>query len=407
MIYLDVTSSCKSPMNTGVQRVVREIFRSLAAITPVTPVQWDPGLVSYCTLSARELGFLEAPFRRGARAGSSRGDAEPGRRANPVPIWSKLARSVSHRWHRLDLATQANAVDTLFVPEIFQDNRVDWFPAQAGRRAWRLAGVCHDAIAIRRPDITPPARRTGFGRYLDVLGGFDHVICVSKEVLIDVERYWLERGGKHAPLTFAGWPVDHAGAPRPESPPPDEGTPSILCVGTLEPRKNHLTLLAAADLLWQEQQRFELVLIGRTTAHWGGKVLAAVEKLQAAGRPLRWLRHVDDATLNAAYAGCKFTVFPSLVEGFGLPILESLWHGRPCLCGRNGALGEVAADGGCLLVDQNDAKALAVGLGRLLTEAELYTKLRREALHRLFDNWERYAARLLRVLQPRARDASG
>jgi glycosyltransferase involved in cell wall biosynthesis len=400
MIYLDVTSSCKSPMNTGVQRVVREIFRSLAAITPVTPVLWDPGLASYCTLAAREVGFLEAPFRRATRPGAP-GDAEPGRRANPVPVWSTWVRTISHRWHRLNLAATATAADTLFVPEIFQDNRVDWLEAQAGRRAWRLVGVCHDAIAVRRPDITPPARRTGFGRYLDVLGLFDHVICVSKEVFIDVELYWQERGGKHAPLSFAGWPVNHAGAVRPVSTLPAAGTtPSILCVGTLEPRKNHLVLLAATDLLWRQGRRFELVLIGRTTAQWGGQVLAALQELQAAGRPVHWLRHVDDRTLQAAYASCEFTVFPSLVEGFGLPILESLWHGRPCICGRNGALGEVAADGGCLLVDQTNAAALADGIEWLLADTVLYAKLHAEAEHRLFDNWERYAARLLLVLRP-------
>jgi glycosyltransferase involved in cell wall biosynthesis len=408
MIYLDVTSSCKSPMNTGVQRVVREIFRSLAAITPVTPVLWDTGLASYCALSPRERNFLTAPFGRSAgrsvplggptRAAAVPGDAEPGRRANRVPIWSKFARRIVHRWHRLDLAGAPAAADTLFVPEIFQDNRLEWLEARAAGKTLRLVGVCHDAIAWRRPDITPPARQAGFGRYLDVLGRFDHVICVSKEVLGDLEMYWQEQGSSHAPVTFAGWPVNHAGAQRPSGAPPAGGAPSILCVATLEPRKNHLVLLAAADLLWAQGRRFELVLIGRTTAQWGRHVLTKLQALQAAGRPVRWLRHVDDRTLHAAYADCVFTVFPSLLEGFGLPILESLWHGRPCVCGRNGAIGEVAADGGCLLADQSNADALADAMEWLLADPELYGRLCAQARHRLFDDWERYAARLLPLL---------
>jgi glycosyltransferase involved in cell wall biosynthesis len=406
MIYLDVTSSCKSPMNTGVQRVVRELFRSLAALTPVTPVLWDPGLASYCTLSPRERNFLQAPFGRGDLPGArpralAAGDAEPGRRANRVPVWSKFARRIVHRWHRLDLLAAARPGDTLFVPEIFQDNRLDWLEARVRDQTLRLVGVCHDAIAWRRPDITPPSRQAGFGRYLDVLGCFAHVICVSKEVLIDLETYWQERGGSHAPVTFAGWPVNHAGAERPAIAPPAGGSPSILCVGTLEPRKNHLLLLAAADLLWSQGRRFELVLIGRTTAEWGRQVLAALQALQAVGRPVRWLRHVDDHTLNAAYAACLFTVFPSLMEGFGLPILESLWRGRPCICGRNGAIGEVAADGGCLLVDQTNAAALADGMEWLMADPELYARLLAEAQHRLFDDWERYATRLLPLLGSR------
>jgi glycosyltransferase involved in cell wall biosynthesis len=408
MIYLDVTSSCKSPMNTGVQRVVREIFRSLAAITRVKPVLWDPGLASYCALSPRENGFLRAPFGRAARPGAPArqrvtGDAEPGRRANPVPVWSKLARTMVHRWHRLDLAAAASAADTLFVPEIFQDNRLDWLEARARTGAWRLVGVCHDAIAWRRPDITPPARQAGFGRYLDVLLKFGHVVCVSQEVRADLEAYRQERGDPgRAELSAEGWPVNHAGAPRPVAAPPSAGTPSVLCVATLEPRKNHLRLLEAAEILWRRGRRFELVLIGRTTAHWGERVLTEVAALQAAGRPARWLRHVDDHTLNAAYAACRFTVFPSLIEGFGLPVLESLWHGRPCVCGRDGALGEAAAGGGCLLVDQTDATALADGVEQLLADAGMYERLQVEAQNRRFDTWEDYAAGLLPVLTPSA-----
>ncbi len=384
-------------MNTGVQRVVRELFRSLAAIAPVTPVLWDPGLNSYCTLSKRELNFLTAPFGKSARR--LRGDAEPGRRANRIPVWSKFARRMLHRWHRIDLAGHAAAAaNALFVPEIFQDNRLDWLEAHAREKALRLVGICHDAIAWRRPDITPPARQAGFARYLDVLGVFDHVVCVSEEVRLDLQGYWRERGGSRAPLTSAAWPVNHAGATRPSSEPPAKPTPAILCVATFEPRKNHLVLLEAADLLWKRGFGFELVLIGRTTAQWGGRVLAELKALQSAGRSVRWLRHVDDHTLNAAYADCRFTVFPSLVEGFGLPILESLWHGRPCVCGGNGALGEAAGGGGCLVVDQSRAETLADGIARMMSDPELYANLQSEALNRSFDDWESYAVGLLRLL---------
>ena len=380
-------------MNTGVQRVVREIYASLVAITPVTPILWDPGLASYCTLSCREIGYLKAPFKR-----NDDGDAEPGRRANPVPVWSKFMRRMMHRRHRLDLAARLTAADALFVPEIFQDNRLGWLEALAEGKMARLVGVCHDLIAVRQPEITPPARQAGFGRYLEVLGRFDHVVCVSKETLAGLESYWGERNGSNSAVSVAGWPVNHAGAARPAGSARPDGVPTVLCVATFEPRKNHLALLAAAESLWARGCNFELVLIGRTTAHWGARVLAALEPLQASGRPVRWLRHVDDRTLNAAYAGCAFTVFPSLAEGFGLPILESLWHGRPCVCGHNGAIGEAAAAGGCLLVNQSDPAALAAAMERLLADPELYARLQSQARHRVFDDWEGYATRLLPLL---------
>jgi glycosyltransferase involved in cell wall biosynthesis len=204
-------------------------------------------------------------------------------------------------------------------------------------------------------------------------------------------------------VTVLGWPVNHAGTARDARPPAFGVRPSILCVGTFEPRKNHLVLLEAARLLWDRGLDFELVLIGRTTAQWGERVLAAIEALQAAGRPVRWLRHVDDATLAAAYRECAFTVFPSLVEGFGLPILESVWHGRPCVCGGNGAIGEASAGGGCLMVDQSTAATLARGIERLLTDRALAQSLCEQAICRPFETWEMLAERLLPLLEPEAK----
>ena len=398
MIYLDVTSSCKSPLNTGVQRVVRGLFRSLSAITPITPLVWDPGLETYCKLSGRERGFLTNPF---AGAGEA-GDAEPGRRANPIPFWSKFKRRASHRWNRLDLPAVLTSRDTLFVPEIFQDNRVQWLARLAPISPARWAAVCHDAIAWSRPDITPPARQEGFAAYLETLSRFDHVFAISQETATALHDFWLSRALPEPPFTVHPWPVNHAGAARPPYQPGTQAPLSVLCVGTLEPRKNHLVLLEACEQLWQHGLRFELILVGRTTAQWGRGVLAQVERLQQAGHALRWLRHVDDLTLQSAYENCAFTVFPSLIEGFGLPILESLWYGRPCVCGHNGAIGEVAADGGCLTVDQTTPVTLAAGIKTLLVDAAVYQRFCAEATRRRFDTWESLASSLLPLLSPAA-----
>jgi glycosyltransferase involved in cell wall biosynthesis len=384
-------------MNTGVQRVVRGLWRGLSTATAAMPVLWDPGLVSYCALSRRERGFLERPFGHG---GKPHADAEPGRRANPVPVFSKLARRLGHLRRRLDLPARLTADDTLFVPEIFQDNRLMNLPAMAGRTAARRVVVCHDAIVWRRPDINPPARQAGFLEYLNALSRFDRVIAVSRETETDLLACWQEHGQSAAPVSVLGWPVGHAESARPAvRPPPESARPMILCVGTFEPRKNHLVLLQAAGMLWEQGVPFELALVGRTTAQWGERVLAAIDALKAAGRPVRWLRHVDDDTLRAAYEECAFTVFPSLVEGFGLPILESLWHGRPCVCGANGAIGEVSAGGGCLNVDQTQPATLAEGMKRLLMDASLRQRLCREAAERPLETWNDYAARVLPLLQ--------
>ncbi len=401
MLYLDVTSSCKSPMNTGVQRVVRALHRALSALTPVTPLVWDPALASYCTLSRGERGFLENPFGHGGRA-----DAEPGRRANPVPFYSKFVRALTHRRNRLDLPARLSARDGLFVPEIFQDNRLDFLSRLAARTPARLAAVCHDALAWSRPEIIPSSRHAGFAAYLAALGRCHQVVACSQETARDLRRFWQRAGGDPPAggwptVAVHPWPVDHGGTLRRVVPPPaGPARRSVLCVGTFEPRKNHLGLLDAAERVWQGGGTFDLCLVGRTTAPYGARVLERIGALQRAGRPVRWLRHVNDVALARAYAGCAFTVFPSLYEGFGLPILESLWHGRPCVCGGNGAIGEVAAGGGCLEVDQTDPAALAAGMARLLDDAALYQRLYDEAGTRPFGTWEELARQLLPALLP-------
>ena len=125
------------------------------------------------------------------------------------------------------------------------------------------------------------------------------------------------------------------------------------------------------------------------------------------GRPLRWLRHVNDETLLRAYRECRFTVYPSLMEGFGLPITESLIHGKPCVCGGNGALGEIAGGGGCLIIDQTRADAIAEGIKTLLLNPQLYSRLCDEARERRFRSWSDYIDRFVTHLRQPAAAVGG
>lgn len=398
MIYVDVTDSCKSPMNTGIQRVVRGLFRALcAAENSLTPVLWEPKLKSYCALSKRERGFLETPFAgHGGKALS-----QPSRSANPIPVWSKLARQLAHRRNRLDLAGQLTSTARILVPQIFRDGRGEYVTALCGKTGARSIAFFYDAIPWRRPDVTPATNVAGVLEYMTALAEFDVVITSSSEASDDLRACWQMHGIKETPpLHILGWPPDESFGANPTAPRANKKRKQILCVGTLEPRKNHLALLAAVEKLWRDDAlEFEFELIGRTTRECGPRVLAEVERLQQAGRAVHWRRHVDNDTLLAAYDQCSFTVFPSLVEGYGLPIVESLQRGRPCVCGGNGALGELASGGGCLIVDQTDPNALANGMRQLLSDEVLYQHLCAEARERKFESWRDYAVKLLKIIE--------
>lgn len=370
--------------------MVRGIFAGLSRRTEVTPILWSHKLNSYCRLSPREFQYLVKPFAR-HRAPS----AKPERLVIRFP-WSKTMRHLRNRKRRFTLEADATADDLLFVPEIFRDNRIERFSDPATRFPGKSYAVFHDAIALRMPEMTARDHQPNFSSYIRALASFDKVICVSKEVEADLHFYWDSSGGNNTPTVVLGWPTDF-GEPRPAAS-PNFDAKRILCVATLERRKNHLKLLEAAEILWADGLNFDLVLVGRMTADWGATVLAEVDRLVRRGRPLKWLRHVSDRALHQAYRDCSFTVYASLREGFGLPILESLWHGRPCICGANGALGEVSTGGGCLTVDCADTKSLDDGMRQLLTNADLYDHLFAEAGRRRFRSWDDYTNDLLREI---------
>jgi glycosyltransferase involved in cell wall biosynthesis len=390
VLYVDVTSSCKSPMNTGVQRMVRGMVAALARRTGVTPLLWSPRLNSYCRLATPELRFLTQPFAHHPLA-----SAKPEQLSARFP-WSKTARHLRHRKRRLALETATTGDDVLLVPEIFQDNRLARFGAAKTWFAGRRYAVFHDAIALRLPEFTAPERQRHFPDYIRALAGFDTVLCVSREVEADLRFFWNSHGVVGTATAVLGWPTDF-GQPRPV-PQSNFRARRILCVATLERRKNHLALLAASEKLWSAGLSFELALIGRTTADWGGTVLCAVDRLVRRGRPVKWLRHVSDHALHQAYRDCSFSVYPSLREGFGLPILESLWHGRPCVCGNDGAIAEAAGGGGCLMITCADTDSLAGGLRELLTNEATYRRLFDEARDRTFRSWDHYTNDLFREI---------
>jgi glycosyltransferase involved in cell wall biosynthesis len=170
----------------------------------------------------------------------------------------------------------------------------------------------------------------------------------------------------------------------------ETGLPLVLCVGTFEPRKNHLALLYAAERLWRDGLRFELLLIGG--AGWGDAVPRTVARLQGRGRTVHTVTKASATELHDAYQRARFTVFASLHEGFGLPVAESLEHGTPVITTDFGSTGEIAGDGGVLLVDPYDDDELVAAMRTMLTDDDLVRQLRRDIRARPARTWEEYAS---------------
>jgi len=140
----------------------------------------------------------------------------------------------------------------------------------------------------------------------------------------------------------------------------------ILYVGTIEPRKNLVRLLEAyARLRTRHGIDHGLVFVGRRG--WKDEaVFAAVERLEL-GEEVRFLGYVPASDLVALYNLADLVAFPSLYEGFGLPVLEAMACGTPVVTSPNGSLREVAGSA-AELVDPCDVDSIAAGLWRVLRD---------------------------------------
>jgi glycosyltransferase involved in cell wall biosynthesis len=101
--------------------------------------------------------------------------------------------------------------------------------------------------------------------------------------------------------------------------------------------------------------------------------------------------NVTDSELVSEYERAAFTIYSSLIEGFGLPILESLWMGKPCICNITGVMSELATGGGCLTVDMKSAAQLADAMERLATDDGLRVHLSEQARNRDILTWKTYS----------------
>jgi glycosyltransferase involved in cell wall biosynthesis len=170
----------------------------------------------------------------------------------------------------------------------------------------------------------------------------------------------------------------------------------VLAVGTLEPRKNLPRLVDAYSRLPTElQTRHPLVVVGALGWDTGNTLLA----LRSLGERCTMLGYVSDAALAELYRRCAVFCYPSLGEGFGLPVLEAMAAGAPVVISNLSSLPEVGGSA-AEYVDPHDVTSIEEGLRRVLSDETRRAQLSREGLERARKfSWASFAQQVLEVLQ--------
>lgn len=374
MFLLDLSHTSHTRARTGVQRVTRSLHKTLGA--EATAITWDPYAQQWRMLDDHENANLNSNSPAKKRSAK----------------WPMSAQIRGH-WHALRGAKhQLPVAEGIIVPEIFSTNVHTALPilsAQVPRVA-----LFHDAIALKLPELTPPGTVARFPGYMQELLTFQGIAAVSEDSRIALIDYWKWLGFTQTP-PIETIPLGIDPCPVTGTQATQDNPPVVLCIGSIEGRKNHLALLHACEKLWQQKQNFQLRLIGMSHATTGQAALQKIDQLIADGHPLRYDGAVDEETLQSAYEECLFTVYPSMMEGFGLPVLESLQRGKPCICSAHGALGESARGGGTLMLETLTPDDLGKAISTLLHGTTQRDQLSATALARTYRSWEDYTSDLL------------
>jgi glycosyltransferase involved in cell wall biosynthesis len=373
---IDVDFSARNELMTGIQRVARRTVRQWSEHHEFVLTAWTASRRAMRRLDPSEMQRVVSFHDR---ADNPRGEEVEGSRPHRLVA----------PWHVPVILTE--------VPEPDHAERL----AALGQHSGSPLGLIgHDCIPVVSADLVTQQDHEKFIAYLDVVKFASTVACISESSaeefagFVDMVQPQALPGPR---VVVCPLPSGTAAAP--------EGTPQVaaggparvVCVGSIDRRKNQIMVLEAAERLWRDGHMFSLHFVGS-----GGLPPADftswLTRLVASGRPITVASDVSDDDLTRAISTARFTAFLSLHEGFGLPVAESLALGVPVLASNVGSVRALADGHGGMVVDPSDADAVTTRMRRLLTDDTLIDELRTLARSQPSRSWADYAADLWRFV---------
>ncbi|HEV2123260.1 MAG TPA: glycosyltransferase family 1 protein [Chloroflexota bacterium] len=269
---------------------------------------------------------------------------------------------------------------------------------------WRTVLTVHDLAFWRRPESYAPESRQYYQGIRRSVRQADRIICVSNATKNDLLELTGVSPSKVRVVYEAPDPAYVVGeTPDPADDAAVSTRPYFLFVGTLEPRKNLTGIITSFAQLQKQldvtgaDKRPELLLIG-AERKGSPSIKGLPEQLGIAG-DVRFLGHLPTPTVAALYRGALALVYPSFLEGFGLPIVEAMASGAPVITANCSSMPEVAGKA-AILVDPHDSQALTAAMIRVARDSELRRQMRALGLAQAAKfSWQRAARETLAVFE--------
>ena len=313
VVYFDVTSTIRTGLNTGVQRVVRALLKELDTVSQAMGLHCEPIMYHFD-------GFYRLK------------DAE----MILTPNQTRDFTEISFQYRDVYLCADA----------FWTQGMVDWYQ-YLRERGVTIATVIYDLIPITHPQFVDRNTATEFETALEtVVERSDVLLSISRTTLLALKKWHFERNfTKPLPLcrviplapALENVPANAADSMANRLP----STPYFLQVGTIEPRRGYEPLLRDFITFWDAGGTDALVIVGKY-GDQSETIKAQLINLKEAGCPIHWFDDMGDAELHSAYSAARAVICASQVEGYGLPVAEGLLFNGRVFANRLPVFGEFA-----------------------------------------------------------------
>ena len=361
-IFVDATYTLCSGKNSGIERVVRSIIRESThcklGFSPQVVISHEgrfyPITSSQVAQLAKPAGMQSNVRSKLPRLYESLASAVckviPSRtlrkwilpEAGHLGIF-KVPHTLYEKFSRIKAVRGAKPIeptegDLFLLPDAYWPRRNVWEAVDHAReQGAMIATVLYDLIPVTHPEFVGIKRKDSFLQYLQKMATKSDLIVAISDTVRNQAREFLPTlcGDEPVCKDIRSFELGaelsssqgHVRKSVQELFAPGTADTPYLMVATFDPRKNHRYLIDAFDLLWKQRPDLKLCMVGRIG--WLCEdILIQLEKHSRRNRELFVFHDLSDAELQYCYSSSRGVIFPSIVEGFGLPIVEALWHGQ-------------------------------------------------------------------------------